>query len=194
MKYFVKPSSVSAPKAQVPSSTRHTSTGTIRQEPDATYLNSRTLRRYFESFVAGATVRCSRVCIRRWSSPTSASIYTATRSVRCGIDSKFRFEGGLIREHRDDCEFWKWFDQAVGPIGKGAHAFDFLEDKLEQLPGRSLPIDVEERVRASQEDRARKDRRLHDRCPERGRLKHLTLSTRRSQSTKGGITWISTRI
>ena len=32
---------------------RHTSTETIRQEPDATYLNSRTLRRFFESFVAG---------------------------------------------------------------------------------------------------------------------------------------------
>ena len=32
---------------------RHTATATIRQEPDAAYLNSRTLTRYFESFVAG---------------------------------------------------------------------------------------------------------------------------------------------
>jgi hypothetical protein len=54
---------------------------------------------------------------------------------------------GLIREQRDRCDFWAWFEQAIGPIGKGAHLFDFLEDKLEQLLKRDLTLDVEQKIR-----------------------------------------------
>jgi len=72
----------------------------------------------------------------------------APRRVHNVVDSSFRFEDGLIREQHDDCDFWRWFEQAIGPIGKGAHMFDVLEDKLEQLLKRELPLDVEEKVRA----------------------------------------------
>ena len=68
---------------------------------------------------------------------------------------RFRFEGGLIREHRDECDFWKWFEQAIGPTGKGAHMVDVLEDKVEQLLKRDLPLNVEERVRAKVRETAR---------------------------------------
>ena len=188
---------------------RHSATADIRQEPDAAYLNSRTLTRYFESFAAG-DYRAMQSCLHpdvdfsdigfdlhgkevgaMWhmiiangikvesrdlevSGPTGSAHWQCDYQFRMSptakpnpvhnsIDSEFRFEGGLIREQRDNCDFWKWFEQAVGPVGKGAHAFDFLEDKLEQLLSRSLPIDVEERVRAKvKNNRAREDRRLHE--------------------------------
>jgi hypothetical protein len=69
------------------------------------------------------------------------------RPVHNVIDSKFGFEGGLIRLHEDTCDFWTWFEQALGPIGKGAHVFDFLEDKLEQILKRDVPLNIEEKVR-----------------------------------------------
>jgi hypothetical protein len=180
---------------------RHTSTATTRQEPDAAYLNSRTLTRYFESLVAG-DYRAMQSCLHpdvefsdigfdlrgeevgaMWHMIIANGIKVSFQDLEAGgrtgtahwqcdyqfrkdpsaeprpvhnsIDSRFRLEGGLIREHRDDCDFWKWFEQAVGPAGTGAHAFDVLEGKLEQLLGRSLPIDVEERVRAKVKETAR---------------------------------------
>jgi hypothetical protein len=77
------------------------------------------------------------------------------RPVHNAVDARFRFEGGLIREHHDECDFWTWFEQAIGPIGKGAHVFDFLEDKLEQLLKRDLPLDVEQKVRTKVKKTAR---------------------------------------
>ena len=77
------------------------------------------------------------------------------RPVHNVIDSTFRFEDGLIREQHDDCDFWRWFEQAVGPIGKGAHLVDVLEDKVEQLLKRDLPLDVEQKVRAKVKRTAR---------------------------------------
>ena len=77
------------------------------------------------------------------------------RPVHNSVDARFRFEGGLIREHRDECDFWKWFEQAIGPTGKGAHMVDVLEDKVEQLLKRDLPLNVEERVRAKVRETAR---------------------------------------
>lgn len=72
----------------------------------------------------------------------------APRPVHNTIESMFVFENGLIREQRDNCDFWTWFEQAMGPVGKGAHAIAFLENKLEHLVRRDIPLDVEQRLRA----------------------------------------------
>jgi hypothetical protein len=183
------------------SATRHQAKGVARNEPDASYLNSLTLNRYFECFTTG-DYRGMQWCLhpevefsdigfdlRRkevgamWHMIVANAIQVSFRDVKVDgqkgtahwecdyqfrkdkaseprpvhntIDSRFRFEGGLIREHRDECDFWKWFEQAMGPIGKGAHAFDFLEDRLEQLLKRELPLDVEQRVRAKVKETAR---------------------------------------
>src|SRR5262249_26164400 len=55
------------------------------------------------------------------------------RPVHNAIDSTFRFDNGLIREQHDRCDFWAWFEQAIGPMGRGAHLVDFMEGKVEQL-------------------------------------------------------------
>lgn len=39
------------------------------------------------------------------------------RSVRNEIDAEFRFEDGLIAEHDDRFDLWKWTRQALGPLG-----------------------------------------------------------------------------
>jgi hypothetical protein len=70
------------------------------------------------------------------------------RPVHNVVEATFRFEDGLIRVHRDDCDFWKWFEQAIGPIGKGAHMLDALEDKIESLIDGDLPLGVEDKLRA----------------------------------------------
>jgi ketosteroid isomerase-like protein len=33
------------------------------------------------------------------------------------VRATFRFEGGLIAEHRDEFDFWKWSRQAMGTMG-----------------------------------------------------------------------------
>jgi hypothetical protein len=46
--------------------------------------------------------------------------YTFTRTGRQVlniIDASFRFKDGLIVEHRDRFDFWKWSRQAFGPVG-----------------------------------------------------------------------------
>lgn len=39
------------------------------------------------------------------------------REVHNKIDASFKFRDGLIMEHRDDFNFWKWSSMALGPIG-----------------------------------------------------------------------------
>jgi hypothetical protein len=70
------------------------------------------------------------------------------RPVHNVVEAKFCFDGGLIREHHDECDFWNWFEQAMGPIGKGAHVFDFLENMIERLLKRDLPSNIEQKVRS----------------------------------------------
>ena len=77
------------------------------------------------------------------------------RPVHNIIDSKFRFEGGLIRAQEDACDFWSWFEQAMGPLGAGARAADFIEDRIEQVLKRDVPVNVEEKVRAKVREAAR---------------------------------------
>jgi hypothetical protein len=69
------------------------------------------------------------------------------RPVHNVIDSTFQFEGGLIRAHEDVCDFWTWFEQAMGPVGAAAHAVGFIEGTLEQVFKRDLPLDIEEKIR-----------------------------------------------
>lgn len=42
---------------------------------------------------------------------------TTGRKVVNRIDAKFKFENGLIKEHRDTFDFWAWSRQALGPTG-----------------------------------------------------------------------------
>lgn len=49
---------------------------------------------------------------------TAVYTFGATgRPVTNEIDATFRFEGGLIREHRDSFGFWRWSRQALGAPG-----------------------------------------------------------------------------
>jgi hypothetical protein len=73
---------------------------------------------------------------------------SAPRPVHNVIDSTFRFEGGLIRKQDDLCDFWTWFEQAMGPVGKAAHAFGAVEAGLEHLLKHDIPLNVEEKLRA----------------------------------------------
>jgi ketosteroid isomerase-like protein len=77
------------------------------------------------------------------------------RPVHNVIDSTFRFEGGLIRTQQDECDFWTWFEQAMGPLGKAAHAFGVIEGGLEHLLKRDIPLNVEEKLRAKVKETAR---------------------------------------
>lgn len=44
--------------------------------------------------------------------------FSATgRPVHNVIDARFRFAGGLIIEHIDEFDFWRWSRQALGPAG-----------------------------------------------------------------------------
>jgi hypothetical protein len=42
---------------------------------------------------------------------------TTGRPVHNMIQARFRFADGLIVEHVDDFDFWRWSRQALGPIG-----------------------------------------------------------------------------
>ncbi|MCY2962278.1 MAG: nuclear transport factor 2 family protein [Planctomycetota bacterium] len=64
------------------------------------------------------------------------------------VHATFEFEGGLIRKHSDDCDFWVWFEQAMGLKGRAIHLFDCLEGMLEKVLRRDVPIDVDRKVRA----------------------------------------------
>jgi ketosteroid isomerase-like protein len=44
--------------------------------------------------------------------------FSATgRKVHNSIDARFRFEGGLIAEHEDSFDVYRWARQALGPVG-----------------------------------------------------------------------------
>jgi ketosteroid isomerase-like protein len=44
--------------------------------------------------------------------------FSATgRKVHNSIDARFRFEGGLIADHKDSFDLYRWARQALGPIG-----------------------------------------------------------------------------
>lgn len=65
------------------------------------------------------------------------------RSVHNRISSRFRFSplNGLIVEHQDDCDFWTWFEQAMGVKGAALRMLDRVEDAAAPL------VNIEERMR-----------------------------------------------
>ncbi|MGV2336772.1 MAG UNVERIFIED_CONTAM: nuclear transport factor 2 family protein [Planctomycetaceae bacterium] len=65
------------------------------------------------------------------------------RSVHNRISSRFRFSplNGLIVEHQDDCDFWTWFEQAMGVRGETLRMLDRVEDAAAPL------VNIEERMR-----------------------------------------------
>jgi hypothetical protein len=53
-------------------------------------------------------------------------------SVHNVIEARFRFENGLIREHRDSCDFERWARQALGLVGAVLGEFEFLHNKVRE--------------------------------------------------------------
>jgi hypothetical protein len=65
------------------------------------------------------------------------------RPVHNRINATFRFDPvtGLIRKHHDTCDFWTWFEQAMGAKGTAMRWVDKLEDAT------IAPIGIEEIAR-----------------------------------------------
>jgi hypothetical protein len=67
------------------------------------------------------------------------------RKVHNDIRAEFRFENGLIAEHRDSFSFYAWARQALGPIGLALGWTPIVQGKvrrearagLDEFPGRS---------------------------------------------------------
>jgi ketosteroid isomerase-like protein len=60
--------------------------------------------------------------------------YTFSRSgrnVHNSIDAQFRFQDGLIIEHRDTFNFWRWSSQALGLPGMLLGWTPFLQKKVQ---------------------------------------------------------------
>jgi ketosteroid isomerase-like protein len=60
--------------------------------------------------------------------------YTFSRSgrkVHNSIDAQFRFQDGLIIEHRDTFNFWRWSSQALGVPGMLLGWTPFLQKKVQ---------------------------------------------------------------
>lgn len=52
------------------------------------------------------------------------------RKVHNIIRARFRFSGGLIIEHIDDFDFWRWSRQALGPAGLVLGWTPMLREKI----------------------------------------------------------------
>ena len=77
------------------------------------------------------------------------------RPVHNSIISKFQFRDGLIVAQHDECDFWKWFQQAIGPKASFLKVLDIAEDFLEGITGHDIPPDVEAKARAAVKAKAR---------------------------------------
>jgi hypothetical protein len=53
-------------------------------------------------------------------------------SVHNIIESTFRFEEGLIREHHDSCDFERWAHQALGLVGVVLGETEFLHSQVRE--------------------------------------------------------------
>jgi ketosteroid isomerase-like protein len=60
------------------------------------------------------------------------------RKVVNDIDATFRFENGLIAEHDDDFDFWRWSRQALGAPGLLLGWTPLLRRKVQQQAGAQL--------------------------------------------------------
>jgi hypothetical protein len=66
--------------------------------------------------------------------------FSATgRIVHNVIDAEFVFDAqGLIAEHRDRFDFWRWSRQALGPVGTLLGWTPMLRNKVRQQAGANL--------------------------------------------------------
>lgn len=65
--------------------------------------------------------------------------FTATgRQVVNRIDAKFKFENGLIKEHRDSFDFYAWARQALGPMGLLLGWTPMVKNKVRSTAAASL--------------------------------------------------------
>ncbi|MEL6442788.1 MAG: nuclear transport factor 2 family protein [Bacteroidota bacterium] len=60
------------------------------------------------------------------------------RKVHNRIQAHFRFEDGLIREHRDTFSFPRWARQALGPMGLALGWTPFVQNKVRQQARKGL--------------------------------------------------------
>lgn len=60
------------------------------------------------------------------------------RQVHNSIDAKFRFQDGLIIEHRDHFNFWRWSTQALGPSGVLFGWAPFMQKKVQEQSMKTL--------------------------------------------------------
>jgi hypothetical protein len=59
-------------------------------------------------------------------------------SVHNVIESRFVFEGGLIREHHDSCDFERWARQALGVVGLVLGETEFLHKQVREAAAKKL--------------------------------------------------------
>ena len=67
--------------------------------------------------------------------------YTFTQTGRPVVNdvrAKFRFENGLIAEHRDDFDFHRWARQALGPVGLFLGWTPIVRNKVRRMAGARL--------------------------------------------------------
>lgn len=65
--------------------------------------------------------------------------FSATgRPVHNVIRARFRFSGGLIAEHVDTFDFWRWARQALGPVGLLLGWSPLLRGKVRSQAARAL--------------------------------------------------------
>jgi ketosteroid isomerase-like protein len=60
------------------------------------------------------------------------------RNVHNSIDASFRFQDGLIIEHRDSFNFWRWSSQALGATGLLLGWTPFLQKKVQAQSMKTL--------------------------------------------------------
>lgn len=60
------------------------------------------------------------------------------RKVHNIVDAEFTFKDGLIYNHRDCFDFWRWSRQALGIPGLLFGWSDFFKDKVKQTANRNL--------------------------------------------------------
>jgi hypothetical protein len=60
------------------------------------------------------------------------------RKVRNIVEGQFKFENGLISQHADLFNFWRWSHQAIGPMGTFLGWSPFIQNRVRQSASQRL--------------------------------------------------------
>ena len=60
------------------------------------------------------------------------------RKVINNVKANFVFEDGIIISHKDNFNFWKWSQQAIGPIGYIMGWTPFMKSKVQNMANQRL--------------------------------------------------------